>query len=273
MGAASFAAAQLFRALPRVQLSRMVGMLCDQPLPPYLSRAIEWAFVRSYRVDLDEAEPRHSAYPSFDALFTRPLRAGARRVDDVPIVSPADGQVRAAGSLSGTGAISVKGNDYGIGELIGDPETADRLSAGSFSVIYLSPRDYHRVHSPVDGRVVRVQAIAGDLFPVNSIGERIPRLFVRNSRVVIHIETQALGTVLVVMVGALIVGRISVCAIPSERVPRGTHQLSSPVSVRKGDEIGTFHLGSTVVVLLEDEHPLVRAEQRVQYGQSLLRAS
>jgi phosphatidylserine decarboxylase len=273
VGAATFAAAQLFRAIPRVRLSRVVGRLCEQPLPPGVAKIVERAFVGAYGIDLDEAEPRPDAYPSFDALFTRPLRDGAREIHHDPLVSPADGVVQAAGRLGPDGVLQAKGQSYTVAELTGETSSDTPYRNGTFAVIYLSPRDYHRVHAPVDGRITRVRGIAGDLFPVNSIGERIPGLYVRNSRVAIRIDTRSLGLVTVVMVGAVLVGKISVRAVPAERVASGLHELQPAVEVRKGEELGTFHLGSTVVLLLESEQLGITPGRRVRYGESLLQAS
>lgn len=272
VSAASFAAAQLVRAIPRVRLSRMVGRLCDQPLPRPLARVVERVFVTAYGIDVTEAAPRVGAYPSFDALFTRELRPGARKIDAAPVVSPADGVLRAAGPI-GSGVLTVKARQYSVAELLGSASTGDRYATGSFALIYLSPADYHRVHSPVDGRITSVRSLPGDLFPVNSLGEKIPRLYVRNQRVAIHVETEHEGLVTVVMVGAVLVGRITVRAVPGTRVPVGLHKLEKPIEVRKGDELGTFHLGSSVVVLFEAEQALVPPGERFRYGQSLLRAS
>jgi len=164
----------------------------------------------------------------------------------------------------------VKGRPYEVGELIGDVTDAARYSGGEFAIVYLAPGDYHRVHSPVDGRTAIVRAIAGDLYPVNAIGERhVPKLLVRNSRVAIVIDTNGLGRVTVVMVGAVIVGRITVTGIDAADVPQGVHPLVRGVS--RGDEIGIFHLGSTVVLLLEPGVSITRPLGRVRYGDSLLR--
>mgnify|MGYP003377599769 CR=1 FL=1 len=138
-------------------------------------------------------------------------RPGPRRISADVIVSPSDGVVESTGPVDSGSRVFVKGQPYDVGELVGDPKDASRFAGGSFAVVYLSPRDYHRVHSPVDGAITRVLGIPGDLYPVNKIGERhVPRLFVRNNRVAIAIDTQGLGRVYVVMVGAVIVGRISV---------------------------------------------------------------
>ncbi len=270
----TFAAAQILRALPRVHLSRAVGRLCDQPIPSGLARVVERAYCRAYQVNMDEAEGHLGSYPSFDAFFTRPLKKGARDISADPVVSPSDGKLSCFGRIDTGAQIHVKGQLYEAGELIGDEQDARRYSGGQFAVVYLAPGDYHRVHSPVNGKVTLLRGIPGDLFPVNSIGERyVPQLFVRNNRVAIVIDTENLGRVTVVMVGATIVGRISVNAMPGPFVPPGTHAIEPGYAVAKGDEIGMFHLGSTAVVLLEPGVTLTRPTGVVRLGQSLVSES
>ncbi len=272
MSISTYAAAQLIRALPRVRLSRAVGRLCDASLPPVVSRTVQRIYCSAYDVNLQEAAPEPAPYSSFDAFFTRPLRSGARPIASDVVVSPADGRLSAHGPVDPGARIFVKGQPYDVGELVGDSREAARYRGGHFAVVYLAPSDYHRVHSPVDGSVSSVRGIPGDLFPVNSIGEKhIPRLFVRNNRVSISIDTDDLGRVGVILVGATIVGRISVSMIPEPAVPPGETRFDPPVSVSRGDEIGVFHLGSTVVLLLEPGVTLGRAAGRVLMGQSLMR--
>lgn len=271
MSVASFAAAQLLRVLPRSGLSHAVGKLSERPLPPAVSRAVAGAYVRAFRVDMSEVDANGEAYPSFDAFFTRKLRGGARSIVDAPIVSPADGRLVDAGPIDSRSGLLVKGKPYGIPELIGDEAEARRFAGGAFAVVYLSPRDYHRVHSPVDGEIHRVKGIPGDLYPVNSIGERhVPNLFAKNQRVALFMNTDAGGRAAVVMVGAMIVGKITVKAIPSTGTPLGEWPLSPPVRVRRGDEIGTFHLGSTAVVLVSPGTVIRRDPGPIRYGQSLV---
>lgn len=249
-----------------------MGRLCDQPLPGPVSDIASRIYARAYGVNLDEAEGG-GAYRSFDDFFTRRLRIGARVVEDAKIVSPSDGKIVAAGNVADGATILVKGRGYDVAELIGSFEDARRYTDGEYVVVYLHPRDYHRVHAPVDGEVVEVRAIPGDLYPVNSIGERhVPGLFVRNQRVNIVIDTAELGRVSVVMVGATIVGRISVRAMEGPSVPVGNHLIQPVIAVCRGDEIGTFHLGSTVVMVLEKGANLSRATGPVQFGESLERA-
>ncbi len=274
MGLATYAAAQLLRALPRVRLSRAVGELCELPLSPPVSRAIMGVYSRAYGVNMEEAMPEPGPYASFDAFFTRPLKEGARQVSSDAVVAPADGKLSSCGRVDSGSRIFVKGQHYDVGELIGDARDAARYSGGEFAVVYLAPGDYHRVHSPVDGEVTLVRGMPGDLYPVNSIGEKhIPQLFVRNHRAAIVIDTRGLGRVTVVMVGAVIVGRITITALPGRPSAQpGVHPVNPPQSVTRGQEIGVFHLGSTAVVLLEPGVSVGRALGKVRYGESLLRA-
>lgn len=254
MTAASYAAAQILRVLPRTRLTRAMGRLADLPLPPLVANAVIGVYSRAYRVDLDEAEPRTAPYESFDAFFTRPLRPGVRPTSADPrsVVSPADGKLASSGPIAAGGRLRVKGQDYRVADLVGDEADARRYDGGQFAVVYLSPRDYHRVHSPVAGHVTLVRSMAGDYFPVNSIGERhVPQLFAVNRRVAIVVDTETQGRVTVVMVGAIVVGRITVSAVPGRDVPLGNHVLEPGLRVARGDELGMFHLGSTAVVFVE----------------------
>jgi phosphatidylserine decarboxylase len=272
VGIATLLAAQVLRALPRVRISRAVGRLCDQPLPPAVSRAVTSAYCRTYRVDMEDAELPSGAFPSFDAFFTRPLKAGARPVSGDALVSPSDGALSSQGVVDSGARIFVKGQPYDVGELVGDPRDAARYAGGEFAVVYLAPRDYHRVHSPVDGTIVEIRGMGGDLFPVNKIGERhVPQLFVKNQRVAIVIDSRGLGRVTVVMVGATIVGRVTVSVLPGDDVPPGVHRLEEPRPIQRGDEIGIFHLGSTVVLLLEPGLTVARQTGPIRMGESLLR--
>jgi phosphatidylserine decarboxylase len=239
-------------------------------MPSLVSSVISRTYSQVFAVNMSEAAVPHGGYKSFDAFFTRSLRSGARPISDVPLVSPSDGTVSAVGPIDDASRLFVKGQPYEVGELLGSRTDARRFSGGSFCVIYLSPRDYHRVHSPVDGFVEQVRAIEGELYPVNAIGERhISKLFVRNRRVVVDMLSESTGRVALVMVGAMIVGKVSINVIGSCDVPAGSHPLSPLVPVHRGDELGAFHLGSTVV-LLSDTSAAFRLEPGpVRMGQSL----
>jgi phosphatidylserine decarboxylase len=267
---ATFAAAQVLRVVPRVRLSQAVGRLCDTNVPAPLSRLAASLYCRAYRVNLDEAEASNGAYASFDQFFTRRLRDGVRPIAGAAVVSPADGCLEQVGPVTAGGRITVKSTAYRVGELIGDEQEAKRYEGGGFGVVYLSPRDYHRVHSPVRGKLVLVRSLPGDLFPVNSIGERhIPNLFVRNQRVALVIDTPTAGRVTVVMVGAIIVGRITVTVLGGADTRPGVYPIEPAAPLEPGDEIGVFHLGSTAVVFVEPGVTLSREPGPIRYGQAL----
>ncbi len=275
MNVGSYAFAQLLRVLPRTRITRAVGRLCELPLSPLVSRAVVGAYVRAYDVDLDEAAPLNGgrAYPSFDAFFTRPLRAGARDLDapaDV-LIAPADGRLDEVGPV-GNDLITVKGRPYRASDLLGSEAVAARYEGGQFAVIYLSPRDYHRVHAPASGDLVEVRSYAGDLFPVNSISERhIPNFLVRNRRVAMQLDTPRHGSLQVVMVAAMIVGRITVCGIDARDVPFGERRFEPALALERGAELGIFHLGSTAVIFTEPgaAPPIDRALGPVRLGDPL----
>jgi phosphatidylserine decarboxylase len=279
MTVATYAAAQLLRVLPRARITRAVGRLVDARVPAAITRTVVRVYTRAYGVDLDEAVQREG-FASFDAFFTRQLRDGARPqpADPSVVVSPADGRIEAIGPVEKDGRFLIKGREYRADELLGDEGEARRYQGGQFAVVYLSPRDYHRVHSPVAGTIHEIRSLPGDLYPVNSIGERhVPSLFSINRRVSIPIDVtgsagEPRGRVTVVMVGAMIVGRITVSGIDERDVSLGTHRLSPPRRVGRGEEIGMFHLGSTAVVFAE---PGFGGEWRhgvgpVLFGESML---
>lgn len=275
MSAATFAAAQILRVLPRTRITRAVGRLCEARLSPALSTAVVSVYAKAYKVALDEAIAPNGAYESFDAFFTRRLREGARPLpeDERSFISPADGKIADIGLIDGAGALNVKGRAYTVAELTGDSSESKRYAGGQFTVVYLSPRDYHRVHAPVSGHITMVRSMPGDLYPVNAIGEEhVPSLFAINRRVAVVIDTPDRGRVTVVLVGAMIVGRITVSVIDARDVPLGIHDFTPGRPVRRGGEIGIFHLGSTAVVFAEkDASPLwTRPPGPVRFGEPLV---
>lgn len=273
MSALTFATAQLLRVLPRARVSRAVGKLADASWPDTLGRAVVSLYSRAYRVALEEADGGPE-WSSFDAFFTRGLRDGTRPVAPGKrlVVSPADGRVDSTGEITADSRFVVKGRPYQVAELVGSEEEAQRYAGGRACVIYLSPRDYHRVHSPVDGELVEIRSMPGDYFPVNDIGvKHVPNLFVRNRRVAFVIDTPTLGRVTAVMVSAIIVGRITASAVEGYDVPMGNHTLTPAVPLARGEEIGVFHLGSTVVLFLEKRAAGSWVVERgaIRYGEGL----
>jgi phosphatidylserine decarboxylase len=253
MNAITYATAQILRVLPRTRITRAMGRLADYAWPDSVGKAVVNLYCRAYNVDLDECR-KATGFGSFDEFFTRELRDGARPLPDDQgvVISPADGRVDSMGPIDGR-AFHVKGRPYRVDELLGDEDEARRYEGGCGCVVYLSPRDYHRVHSPVAGEISVVRSMPGDYYPVNAIGVRhVHNLFVRNRRVAIGIDTHsALGRVTVVMVAAMVVGRITVKGIDARDVPFGTIRPPAPIKVERGEEIGIFRLGSTAVVFFE----------------------
>jgi phosphatidylserine decarboxylase len=275
MTVVTYAAAQVLRVLPREGITRVMGRLADAHLPPAVADAVVGLYVRAYKVDLGDTQPPVGSFASFDAFFTRPLRDGARPIDAGPdaLVSPADGRLEDAGPVTEGGRLTIKGRPYRVADLVGDPTEAARYEGGQFAIVYLSPRDYHRVHAPIGGEITRVRSLPGDYFPVNSIGERhVDSLFSTNRRVSIVIDTATKGRVTVVMVGAMIVGRITVTAIEARDVPLGDHEIVPPRPVARGEEIGMFHLGSTAVVFVEKGRalPFRAGGTKIRMGEPLV---
>lgn len=248
----NYAAARIIRALPRAAISNAAGALASLSLPAPIANVVTRGFSAAFGADLSEAQS--TDFRSFDAFFTRSLKEGLRPIDPDPkqYCSPADGKIVAAGTVSADLQIRVKGQTYGVAELIGDTADATRYDGGSYAVVYLSPRDYHRVHAPTSGTVTMIRSMPGDFFPVNRLGEdHVPGLFTRNRRVAIVIERPGNQRCTVVMVAALIVGRITVSGIDAPDVAVGWHTISPARAIDKGAEIGMFHLGSTAVVFAE----------------------
>ncbi len=276
MSALTFATAQLLRVLPRARVGRALGKLADHTWHPSLGKAVVGLYSRAYDVKLDDCA-QIDGWTSFDAFFTRGLRAGTRPIASGPrvIVSPADGVVDSMGPVGADTTFHIKGRPYRVEELVGDAAEARRYAGGAGCVIYLSPRDYHRVHSPVDGHVTRVRSLPGEYFPVNAIGvEHVPNLFAINRRVAIAIDTSELGRVTVVMVAAIVVGRITVSGIDARDVPLGDRVFDPPRPIARGEEIGVFHLGSTAVVFLEKKavERWSAVAGKIRFGEALAHA-
>ncbi|MBX3272628.1 MAG: phosphatidylserine decarboxylase [Sandaracinaceae bacterium] len=271
-------AAETLRLLPRKRISRSLGQLASRaPGRRVLERAIA-AYVDAYDVDLSDAVVPADGFRTFDEFFTRALVEGARPLegDERTLACPADGRVEDAGPITPGARFLVKGREYSADELLA--EDASRFTGGRFAIVYLSPRDYHRVHAPASGPVHTLRHVGGTLLPVNAFGvASYPNLFARNERVVAF-QRAAAGEVATVLVGAIGVGRISVRFEPSvmTNVGRGPttlrYEASSAPVLARGDELGTFHLGSTAIVLTAPELACelrVSAGDRVRVGRAL----
>jgi phosphatidylserine decarboxylase len=243
--------------IPQHLLSRLVGRIAASELPWIKNPFIDW-FSRRYGIDMSEAaDPEPRNYPSFNAFFTRALKPGARPIDADPacVVSPADGAISQLGRIEAGRIFQAKGQSYTAAELLGDAQMAALFDEGNFATVYLSPRDYHRVHMPAAGRLLRTLYVPGDLFSVNqTTAENVPRLFARNERLVCLFETE-FGPMALVLVGALIVAGIDtvwsgqVAPPPRAIVSDDFTRAPAAVQLEKGAEMGRFKLGSTAIVL------------------------
>lgn len=242
--------------MPKGALTRLAGRYASKPRGAMTTATIR-RFIARYGVNMAEAaEPNISAYATFNDFFTRALKPGARPLADAPLICPVDGTVSQVGRIDGDQVFQAKGQRFSTTALVGgDAQLAARFRDGLFANLYLSPRDYHRVHMPADGRLLRMVHVPGTLFSVNPTTARgVPGLFARNERVVCVFENDTLGTWVLVLVGATIVGSMATVwhgGISRKGPVREWHYAPGQVTLKQGDEMGRFLLGSTVVMLFE----------------------
>ncbi len=240
--------------LPKQALTAFAGKVAGAQ-GRWTTGLIEW-FIKKYQVNMAEAaNPDPASYPTFNAFFTRALKAGARPLAPVPWVCPVDGAVSQCGHIEKDQLFQAKGHYFSTTALLGgDTALAAQFQDGEFATIYLSPKDYHRIHMPCAGSLRRMVYVPGDLFSVNPTTARgVPGLFARNERVVCIFDT-AHGPMALVLVGATIVGSMATAWHGVVNPPRGGqinewHYEGDAVSFAQGDEMGRFLLGSTVVLL------------------------
>ncbi len=252
---------------------------------PWLRNRLIRAFIRHFQVDMSEAqEPDPGQYATFNAFFTRAIRHDARPLipgETIPCC-PVDGFVSQAGNIDADTVFQAKGRSFSLTALLGgEPDRAQPFLNGAFATLYLSPRDYHRIHMPLAGRLTEMVHIPGKLFSVSPLTTRVvPGLFARNERVVTLFDT-ALGPMALILVGAINVGSMetvwagAITPHATTRVRRWTYPShgSDAVSLERGSEMGRFNMGSTVIVLFGPGavawNPALRPEARVQVGQHL----
>ena len=246
------------RLYPKHLLSWMMLRATRIRFAPWKNWQIRW-FIRRYGVDLSVvSDPTPASYPHFNAFFTRTLVSGARPLEDGPrtVVSPADGTVAAVGAMDGRRVVQAKGRAYTLEALFGgDERAAAMFDDGRFATIYLAPRDYHRVHMPLTGRLRSMVYVPGELFSVNPVtADAIDGLFARNERVVSFFDTD-LGPLAITMVGAVFVGCIEqvwcgVVTPPRRREVLVERYDDAEIVLEQGREMGRFNMGSTVVLTL-----------------------
>jgi phosphatidylserine decarboxylase len=275
--------ARLQRALPQHWLSKGMHALARSRRRPVRNALIRTVLRASPQIDMHEAlQPDPFVYDSFNAFFTRELRPGARSICQEPdsAVSPVDGAVSQLGRTDAGRLVQAKGMDYTCDALLADTASAARYVGGSFACLYLAPYDYHRIHMPLDGVLRATRYVPGHLFSVNaSTARTVPQLFARNERVVCDFDTEQ-GPCCMVLVGALFVGSIETVFAGEINPPPGrggqvrTIQAGVGRRFARGEELGRFNMGSTVIVLFGEAarfEPRIEPGQPVRLGQPLAR--
>ena len=245
--------------LPKNAVSRALGVLCELELPPAARGVVNGTFARYAGINLSEAERGPQEYASVNAFFTRRLKPGLRAPEDTSpevMVSPVDGRLTQFGRIQADTLIQAKGKDYNLSELLDSARDAADFRQGYYATIYLSPRDYHRIHSPIQGALSRASYIPGHLWPVNPLSvKHVERLFAINERLISFVDQPGLHEkVAVIKVGATCVGRISLTfdELQSNRGHRRRREiaLDPPQPLTHAQEIAAFNLGSTVILLI-----------------------
>lgn len=269
----------LLRILPQHVLAAGMYRLMRSEIP-WLKDLLITRISKRYGVDVAEAaQPDTAAYPSFNAFFTRALREDARPIATASVVSPADGRISQMGRIDGDRLLQAKGHDFDLLALLaGDRAHAEQFRDGLFTTIYLSPKDYHRVHLPLAGTLESMTFVPGDLFSVSeATTQLVPGLFARNERVICHFST-ALGPMVVILVGAIFVGSMQTVWHGEVRGQRGqptrwVYRGEQRQQFACGEEIGRFNMGSTVIVLLPKDaitwHSDLQPADGVRMGQPI----
>lgn len=245
------------RIFPKEFISRVLGKIADKKLPKIL--LVPWisAYCMLFRVNMSESKKDVYEFNNFNEFFTRELAPGARKIDasKKSIISPVDGKVMEFGAIEKSTLIHAKGKTYSLESFLEDAEYARKFENGSFITIYLAPKNYHRIHAPLSGKIARYQYIPGSLFCVNKISsETIENLFSKNERLITYLESQN-GLIAIVKIGACVVGKIRAtyenAAFDTTCNMKLKKTYSKKISIEKGAELGMFEIGSTVVLLFE----------------------
>ena len=245
--------------IPKQAITALAGKLASAKAGKLTTAVIRW-FVKRYQVNMAEAaEPNIEAYESFNEFFTRPLKKGARRITKADFICPVDGAISQFGDIKADQIFQAKGHQYStLALLAGDKALAASFQNGSFATLYLSPKDYHRIHMPCDGTLKSMTYVPGDLFSVNpTTAQGVPGLFARNERVICEFDS-AQGTFVLILVGATIVGSMAMVWHGVVNPPRVGHITTwtyenQSITFKQGEEMGRFLLGSTVVMLFPQD--------------------
>jgi phosphatidylserine decarboxylase len=252
--------------LPKQALTRLAGMLANKQCGTLTTKVIAW-FVKRYNVDMAEAaNPDIASYISFNDFFTRPLKTGARPITKAEFICPVDGAISQFGNIRKDQIFQAKDHYYSTLALLAEQQAlANKFESGHFACLYLSPKDYHRIHMPCDGALKSMTYVPGDLFSVNpTTAANVINLFARNERVVCEFTSEKHGTFVMVLVGATIVG--SMATVWHEKIDGAKNGIVNPprtknirnwnyenIVLKQGDEMGRFLLGSTVVMCFEKD--------------------
>ena len=266
--------------IPKQALTALAGKLARAQAGSLTTQVIRW-FVNRYQVNMAEAaNPDIASYASFNDFFTRPLQAGARPISEAAFACPVDGAISQFGPIERDQIFQAKGHSYSTTALVGgDQKLAAQFENGHFATLYLSPRDYHRIHMPCAGRLTRMIYVPGALFSVNPTTARgVPGLFARNERVVCVFES-AFGPFILTLVGATIVGSMATVWHGQVNPPRlptvceWTYDENSTVNLKKGEEMGRLQLGSTVVMLFPKDslrfNPEWKPTRAIRMGEAM----
>ena len=249
--------------LPKQAITQLAGWFAHREAGNTTTKVIRW-FVKRYNVNMaDAANPNIASYKSFNAFFTRPLKAGARPLAVADFICPVDGAISQFGAIAQDQIFQAKNHHYTALALVGGNETlANKFENGAFACLYLSPKDYHRIHMPCDGVLKSMTYVPGSLYSVNpTTAQNIPNLFARNERVVCEFESPLHGAFVMVLVGATIVGSMATVWHDAKdhiiNPPRSKHIKTwiyddKQIALKQGDEMGKFLLGSTVVLLFQE---------------------
>lgn len=245
--------------LPKHLLTVFAGLIANRRGGARTTRLINW-FVKKYQVNMSEAaNPDTASYATFNEFFTRPLREGVRPISNAAYVCPVDGAISEFGEIKDGQIFQAKGHEFSATALVGgDQNLAAKYADGQFANIYLSPKDYHRIHMPCDGTLKRMIYVPGELFSVNPTTARgVPGLFARNERVVCVFDSPS-GEFVLVLVGATIVGSMQtawhgIVNPPRTKEVREWDYIKDNIQLKKGEEMGRFLLGSTVVMLFQKQ--------------------
>ncbi len=248
--------------LPKNWLSRVLGRLVDMPLPLGMHTRIKLWFIDHFQVDTLEAEHPVESYPTLGKFFVRKLKVGARPLDSSRLVSPVDGRITRYGGFAGNSMQleQVKGRTFDLRGLVGPDIDIDPFQGGGYVTTYLAPFNYHRIHAPIQAELLAAHYIPGALWPVNDWSVRkIDGLFTVNERIILEMRDAERAKILLVMVGATNVGRITLecnrelCGNPVHATEAGRWVPESPLGIAKGEGVGCFEMGSTVILVLDEK--------------------